>query len=36
MCGYGNGEHVTNLYETYFLVDIRAKIEEKVVGLMIV
>jgi hypothetical protein len=36
MCGYGNEEHVTNLYEAYFWVDICAKIEEKVVGLMIV
>jgi hypothetical protein len=33
MCGYGN-EHVTDLYEAYFFVNICAKIEEKIVGFM--
>jgi hypothetical protein len=34
MCGYGN-EHVTNLYETYFWVNICAKEKGKVVVLVI-
>lgn len=36
MCGYGNEKRVTKLYETYSWVDMRTKIEEKVVNLMIV